>query len=73
MTQHKSEFVANEQWDTLQEKCYFSTISHRVVPEEEVAPLVLDIEEQGEHDHDVDEGDEGHNHQSTVHFLPKHK
>ena len=56
-----------------QEKCYFSTISHRVVPEEKVAPLILDIEEQGEHDHDVDEGDEGHNHQSTVHFLPKHK
>ena len=31
-----------------------------VILVEEVTPLVLDIEEESEHDHDVDEGYEGH-------------
>ena len=41
----------------------FNTTSlgpYSVVFVEQVAPLILDVEEQGEHDHDVDEGDEGH-------------
>ena len=39
----------------------------RVVFEEQVAPLVLDIEEEREHDDDVDHRDEGHDDKTTVH------
>ena len=39
----------------------------RVVFEEQVAPLVLDIEEEREHDDDVDHRDEGHDHKTAVH------
>ena len=41
---------------------------YSVVPVEEVAPLVLHVEQQGEHDHDVDERDEGHDDKTAVHF-----
>ena len=43
------------------------SIKYRVVFEEKVAPLVLDIEEEREHDDDVDHRDEGHDDQPTVH------
>ena len=42
---------------------------YSVVFVEEVAPLVLDVEQQGEHDHDVDEGDEGHDDKTAVHLF----
>ena len=39
----------------------------RVVFEKQVAPLVLDIEEEREHDDDVDHRDEGHDDKTAVH------
>ena len=42
---------------------------YSVVFVEQVAPLVLDVEQQGEHDHDVDERDEGHDNQAAVHLF----
>ena len=39
----------------------------RVVFEKQVAPLVLDIEEEREHDDDVDHSDEGHDDKTAVH------
>ena len=39
-----------------------------VVLVEKVAPLVLDVEQESEHDHDVDKRDERNNHQTAVHF-----
>ena len=39
----------------------------RIVFEKQVAPLVLDIEEEREHDDDVDHRDKGHDDESTVH------
>ena len=44
-----------------------SSYTDRVVFEEQVAPLVLDIEEEREHDDDVDHRDEGHDDKTTVH------
>ena len=44
-----------------------SSYTDRVVFEEQVAPLVLDIEEEREHDDDVDYRDEGHDDKTTVH------
>ncbi len=42
-------------------------MSDRIVFEEQVAPFVLDIEEEREHDDDVGHGDEGYNDKSAVH------
>ena len=42
---------------------------YSVVFVEEVAPLVLDVEQKGEHDDDVDEGDEGHDDKTAVHLV----
>ena len=50
----------------------FNTTSpgpYGVVFVQQVAPLVLDVEEQGEHDHYVDEGDEGHDDKTAVHLV----
>ena len=43
--------------------------TYGVVFVEQVAPLVLHVEQQGEHDHDVDERDEGHDNQAAVHLF----
>ena len=42
---------------------------YSVVFVEEVAPLVLDVEQQREHDHDVDESDEGHDDKTAIHLF----
>ncbi len=43
---------------------------YRVILEEELAPLVLDVEEEAEHEDDVGEGDETDHHQPAVHRHP---
>jgi hypothetical protein len=48
--------------------CSFSL--YRVILEEELAPLVLDVEEESEHQDDVGEGDETDHHQPAVHRHP---
>ena len=41
--------------------------TYRVILKEQVTPLILDIEEEGEDQDDVDHGDEAHDDQATVH------
>ena len=42
---------------------------HRVVIEEDLAPLVVDKEEEGEHGDDEAGGDHNHHDQAAVHVL----
>ena len=44
-------------------------LTYRVVLEEQVTPLMLNIEEEGEDQDDVDHGDEAHDDQATVHHV----
>ena len=57
--------------DEEQERLNTARISgpYSIVFVEEVAPLILDVEQQGEHDDDVDEGDEGHDDKTAVHLV----
>ena len=41
-------------------------LTYRVVLEEQVTPLMLNIEEEGEDQDNVDNGDEAHDDQATV-------
>ena len=43
--------------------------TYSIVFVEKIAPLVLNVEQEGEHDHDVDERDEGHDNQTAVHLF----
>ena len=54
--------------DSIQ-PAYHISGPYSIVFVEEVAPLVLDVEQQGEHDDDVDEGDEGHDDKTAVHLV----
>ena len=44
--------------------------TYRVVLEEQLAPLILDVEEEAEDEDDVGEGDEADHHEATVHGHP---
>ncbi len=51
-------------------RSFFLSFLYRVILEEELAPLILDIEEEAEHEDDVGEGDETDHHQPAVHRHP---
>ena len=48
----------------------FSESSYRVVFEEDIAPFILDVEEETEHEEDVDGGNEEDDHEATVEPPP---
>ena len=47
----------------------FSPTPYRIIFEEQVAPLIFNIDKQGEHQHDVDHSDEAHDDQAAVHHC----
>jgi len=45
---------------------------YRIVLKEELAPLVLDVEEEAKDEEEVAEGDEDDHHEAAVHGHPPH-
>ena len=49
---------------------HFGLVAHREVLEEEIAPVVLDVEEEAKHEHHVHEADEDDDHHPRVNRHP---
>ena len=48
---------------------WYASCTDRIICKEDIAPLILKIEEEREHDDHEGTGDAGHHHQATVHHA----